>query len=255
MASTRAAAAASAAAGTATPSPTTPHPYTSLSHSIEKLKGSMARGKSNYVAWKFRVLRILKGKGLPGALEDTTADQPETSSGNTEYVNDQACTIISLNIRDSQIPHIQSARNAKEAWDALAKVNQGIGSNGGLILIQRLWGLHLKEGQDMSVHLNSFKELSTQVANLSPNGIGIPDSDLVSMLSLSLPLSYEPLIMAVQSRADTITFNFLSRRLLQEATRRQAATSSSPELNQQPFSAMAAGSVFCSRGYIGRGNY
>jgi len=197
MASTREAAAASAAAGTATPSPATPHPYISLSHSIEKLEGSMATGKSNYVASKFRVRRILKEKGLAGALEDTTADQSDTSSGNPECVNDQAFTIISLNIRDSQIPHIQSARNAKEAWDALARVHQGIGSNGRMILMQRLWGLHLKEGQDMSVHLNSFKEQSTQVANLSPNGIGIPDSDLVSMLSLSLPPSYEPLIMAV----------------------------------------------------------
>jgi len=72
----------------------------------------------------------------------------------------------------------------------------------------------------MSVHLNSFKEQLTQIANLSSNGIGIPDGDLVSMLSLSLPQSYEPLIMAVQSRADTIPFDFLAGRLLQEATRR-----------------------------------
>jgi len=42
----------------------------------------------------------------------------------------------------------------------------------------------------MSVHLNSFEEVSTQVANLSPNGIGIPDGALVCMVSLSLPESY-----------------------------------------------------------------
>lgn len=257
MTTTRAAAAASAAADTGTPSPAAPtisHPYTSLSHSIEKLDGSMATGKSNYVAWKFRVLRILKEKGLASALEDDPADESETASTTTERVNDQAFTIISLNIRDSQIPHIQSASNAKEAWDSLAKVHQGIGSNGRMVLMQRLWSLHLKEGQDMSAHLNSFKELSTQVANLSSDGIGIPDSDLVSMLSLSLPQSYEPLIMAVQSRADMITFDFLSGRLLQEATRRQAASSSTQEPNQQPLSAMAAGSGFGSRGYMGRGN-
>ena len=75
-----------------------------------------------------------------------------------------------------------------------------------MILMQRLWSLHLKEGQDMAAHLNSFKELATQVANLSSDGIGISDTDLVSMLSLSLPQSYKPLIMAVQSRSDTITF-------------------------------------------------
>lgn len=127
----------------------------------------MATGKSNYVAWKFHVLRILKEKGLARALEeDTTDDSNTSSSASTERMNDQAFTIICLNIRDSQIPHIQAAQNAKQAWEALAKVHQGIGSNGRMVLMQKLWSLHLQEGQDMSAHLNSYKELATQVANL-----------------------------------------------------------------------------------------
>jgi len=184
---TRAAAGVSAASS----SSSIGHPYTSLSHSIDKLDGFMATGKSNYDAWRFRVLRILQEKGLASAVVDMAADAADSSSNTatTESVNDQAFTIICLNIHDSQIPHIQSASNAKEAWDTLAKVDQGIGANGRMVLMQRLWGLHLKEGQDVSVHLNSFKELSTQVANLSPNGVGLPDGDLVSMLSLSLPPS------------------------------------------------------------------
>jgi len=126
MASTRSAAAASAAAASTTTNPvasTAPYPYTSLSHSIEKLDGSMATGKSNTVAWKFRVLRILKEKGLASALEEAASDASSADSSTTERVNDQAFTIISLNIRDSQIPHIQSARNAKETWDELAKIH------------------------------------------------------------------------------------------------------------------------------------
>ena len=124
------------------------------------------------------------------------------------------------------------------------------------MLMQRLWSLHLKEGQDMSAHLNSFKELSTQVANLSSDGVRIPDSDLVSMLSLSLPQSYEPLIMAVQSRADTITFDFLVGRLLQEATRRQASNSTTTEQSPLPLSAMTAHPSYRgTSGQLGRGNY
>jgi len=124
-----------------------------------------------------------------------------------------------------------------------------------MVLTQRLWDLHLKEGQDVSVHLNSFKELSTQVANLSPNGVGIPDGDLVSMLSLSLPPSYEPLIIAVQSRSDTVTFDFLCGRLLQEATRRQAASSSTADADLEPLSAMAAQSGSRSGWQYGRGSH
>jgi len=200
MTTTRETAAASAAADTSTLSPAAPtisHPYTSLSYSIEKLDGTMAAGKSNYVAWMFSVLRILKEKGLACARKNDPADESETASATTKRVNDQVFSIISFNIRDSQIPHIQSASKGKEAWDALAKVHQGRGSNGRMILMQRLWSLHLKEGQDMSALLNNFKELSTQVADLSSNRISIPDSHQVSMLSLLLPQSYEPLIMVV----------------------------------------------------------
>ena len=92
------------------------------------------------------------------------------------------------------------------------------------------------------------------MGNLSSDGIGIPDSDLVSLLSLSFPHSYKPRRMAVQSGADTIIFDFLCGRLVLEATRRQAA-STSVEQNQQPLSAMAAGSGFLPSGYSGRGGY
>lgn len=43
------------------------------------------------------------------------------------------------------------------------------------------------------------------------------------MLSLSLPDSYEPLIMALQSRSEVLTSDFMAGHLLQESTRRQAA--------------------------------
>jgi len=78
MATTRSAAGA-AASPSSTPSTSAPavsnNMYTSLSHSIEKLDGSMASGKSNYVAWKFRILRILKEKGLSHVLEAASNDE------------------------------------------------------------------------------------------------------------------------------------------------------------------------------------
>jgi len=106
----------------------------------------------------------------------------------------------------------------------------------------------------MSVHLNRFNELSTQVANLSANGLGVPDNDQVSMLCLSLPESYEPLIMAVQSLRDNLTFDLLCGRLLQEATQYQAARSTTTEEGSKPLSAFAAGSGFRSMGFRGRAN-
>ena len=65
----------------------------------------MPMGKSNYVAWKFRIMRILKEKGLARVLENSPADDPTSDIANTEQVNEQVFTIISLNIHDCNNPN------------------------------------------------------------------------------------------------------------------------------------------------------
>ena len=194
---------------------------TSLTQSIEKLDGSMATGHSNYHAWRFRIIRILKEKGLLGAIEDT-----EDSITSTK--DDQAFTIMTLNIKDSQIPYIQDATTTREAWKSLKEVHQGIGMNGRMVLMRRLWGLKMREADDMAEHLNQFRELANQLRGLSNDGKGMEDSELTTILTLSLPESYEPLVMALQSRSDTITFDMMAGRLLQESGRRHISQVSQP---------------------------
>jgi len=186
---------------------------TLLMLSIEKLDRSMAIGQSNYNAWRFRIIRILKPeeKGLLSAIEDSTVSSTK---------DDQAFTIITLNIKDSQIPHIQNTTTAKEAWAALKDVHQGIGTNGRMVLMQRLWALKMSEGQDMAQHLNQFRELANQLRGLSSEGKEVDDSELLTILTLTLPESYEPHVMALQSRTNIGTFDMMVGRLLQESARR-----------------------------------
>ena len=89
----------------------------------------MATGQSNYNAWRFRIIRILKEKDLLDAIETGEVSIAK---------DDQAFTIITLNIKDSQIPHIQDASTEREAWKSLKEVYQGIGMNGRMVLMQRL---------------------------------------------------------------------------------------------------------------------
>ena len=125
-----------------------------------------------------------------------------------------------------------------------------------MVLTQRLWSLRLREGEDMASHLNEFRDLANQIANLSAgdDSTQIQGVDLVSMLSLSLPDSYEPLIMALQSRSEELTFDFMAGRLLQESTRRQAASANGngPSNGQSAFVA-GSGRFEGRRGNI-RGN-
>jgi len=216
--------AASAGASTTTTSDSSSVSTTSLTQSIDKLDGSMATGQSNYHAWRFRIIRILKEKGLLEAIEDSE-DSISPSKDN------QAFTIITLNIKDSQIPYMQDASSTRDAWKSLKEVHQGIGMNGRMILMQRLWGLKMTEADDMAQHLNQFRELANQLRGLSQDGKGMEDSELATILTLSLPESYEPLVMALQSRSDTITFDMMAGRLLQESGRRHIS-----HISQIPYS-------------------
>jgi len=174
--------------------PTISSATTSLTQSIEKLDGSMAAGRSNHQAWKFRIVRIIKEKSLLSAIESDL-----DKSNHKEIARDNAALILlTLNIKDSQITHVRECTTAKVAWDILKHVHQGIGASGRMVLLQRLWTLRVVEGEDMAEHLNRFRKLTNQVESLSPSGMGMEDNELVTLLSLGLPESYKPIIMALQ---------------------------------------------------------
>jgi len=86
--------------------------------------------------------------------------------------------------------------------------------------MQHLWGLKMTEADDMAQHLNQFRELGNQLLGLSADAKGMDDGEFVTILTLSLPVSYEPLVMALQSRTYTITFDMMAGRLLHESGRR-----------------------------------
>ena len=71
-----AAAAALAAQVAATTIQDRPSPSTSLSHSIDKLDDTMATGQSNYNAWRFRLVRILKEKSLLNIVTEVQGSTP-----------------------------------------------------------------------------------------------------------------------------------------------------------------------------------
>ena len=50
----------------------------------------------------------------------------------------------------------------------------------------------MSEGQDIAEHLNQFRELANQLRSLSTEDKEVDDSELVTILTLSLPTSYGP---------------------------------------------------------------
>ena len=157
----------------------------------------MATSQSNYHAWRFRIIQILKEKSLLETITD--AEDRITASK-----DDQGFNIITVNIKDSQIPYIQDATTTQEAWKTLKEVHQGIGKNGKMVLMQRLWELKMRETDDMAEYLNQLREFANQLRKLCIDGKEMEDSELTMILTLSLPDSYEPLFIALQDRKSVV---------------------------------------------------
>jgi hypothetical protein len=72
--------------------------------------------------------------------------------------------------------------------------------------------------ESMSEHINKMKELAGQ---LEAVGASITEEDQVAMLLCSLPVSYDSLITALESRAGDLSLEFVTARLLHEEHKRK----------------------------------
>lgn len=131
----------------------------------------------------------------------------------------KAFTIISLTIKDDQIGHIQGCTAAKEGWDKLSAVQDSIQMAGKMALRQRLVSSQLEEGGKLQEHIDFFRGIASKMKSLGDDMVG--DKELVNRLFLSLPKSYEPMIMALQSMTEKLTLKLVSTRLIPEKKTRR----------------------------------
>ena len=77
-----------------------------------------------------------KATPAAGASSDATGKSPTVSPELAEFrvKDNQAFTIITLNIKDSQFSHIQDHETAKQAWNAPCEVHQGNGAKDRMVL-------------------------------------------------------------------------------------------------------------------------
>jgi gag-polypeptide of LTR copia-type/Domain of unknown function (DUF4219) len=183
-------------------------------HSIEKLDAT------NYHAWKHKIRMVLIDKELWDVV-DGSEEEPTTSNATKtkawQKMNDKALATISLSVKDSELVHIRTCKKATEAWKKLAEVYEAKGLVRRLFLRRKFFSVRLQDGKSMQDHINEIMTLAEQ---LDAIGATVSDEDIAMTFLCSLPDSYENLIVALESRADNLTAEFVRTRLLQEEARR-----------------------------------
>ena len=167
---------------------------------------------TNYPLWAFKMRMFLISKGLWEAVEAT--------SSVSEAKEQQAHAAIVLNLSDTQLMHVITTSNAREAWGALARVHRTQD------MASRLW---LKEkfatfkftAPDMSAHV---MELERLVLDMNGASCGPSEEDTCATLLRSLPAQYESLVQAFRISVTQFSFKDLVSKLIAEEVRKKDST-------------------------------
>eukprot|EP00795_Rhopilema_esculentum_P008820 gene8820-biopygen1729 len=161
---------------------------------------------------------IVSGEEVEPAGEGTT----EASVQKFRKRARKALATICLSISDSQLSLVRSANTAGEAWSKLENHYEVKSLANKLFLRKRYFTATMSENDTMMEHVNKMRSLAEQMASV---GAQVSEEDQVATLLCSLPDSYNNLIVALESRADQLTLEFIIARLLHEERKRSEVSS------------------------------
>lgn len=120
---------------------------------------------------------------------------------------------IILSLDPSLYVHVQGARTAKQAWDALERTYEDCGLTRRWGLLHKLMTTKLANSVSMEAYVTTMVATANQLA-----GVGFPISEeWLGMLFLAgLPESFKPMVMCLQNSGAAITGNLIKTKLLQE---------------------------------------
>lgn len=106
--------------------------------------------------------------------------------------------------------HVMDEDSPKEIWDKLASRYMSKSATNKLYLKQKFYGLKMQEGSDLVEHVNAFNQLVTNLARLD---VKIDDDDK-ALLLVSLPPSYEHLVITMTHGKTTVNNEEVTAALL-----------------------------------------
>ncbi|KAG2758739.1 Retrovirus-related Pol polyprotein from transposon TNT 1-94 [Phytophthora cactorum] len=176
---------------------------------------------TNFHTWKFKMQMVLEERELWEVTSgEVKLEHCQTAADQALFrkKSRKALAIVCLAMEDSQLPLVRSAKDAHDAWSRLKGHFEKKSLANKLFLRRRFFTTMMDEGDGVLEHINKIKTLAEQ---LDAVGAPVSEDDLVITLLGSLSESYQFLITALESRADSLTWELVTSRLLHEDMKRK----------------------------------
>uniref|UniRef100_A0A2N9EIR8 CCHC-type domain-containing protein n=1 Tax=Fagus sylvatica TaxID=28930 RepID=A0A2N9EIR8_FAGSY len=147
-------------------------------------------GTGNFGLWQRRVKDLLVQQGLVKALYGKTKKPEKMTDDEWEELDMKAVSTIRLLLADEVMYDVMEENSTAGIWLNLEKRYMSKSLTNKLHLKQKLYGLKMTEGADLRQHINTFKQIISDMLRID---IKFEDEDKAMMLLTSLPTSYEHL--------------------------------------------------------------
>ena len=172
------------------------------------------------------VVAVLKESSSSAASASSSAASASSAVSDWVRRDHQALAAIAQNISDADVTSVMMTTpdvTAAQMWSTVVKKYSATSLQAVLFLRRRFMDTKLHEGGSMKDHLTNMRDMA---AKLQAAREPLKDRDLAVAILHSVPESYAPLIMAMESvEIDTLTTEFVSQRLLAEEQRRSNSAS------------------------------
>jgi hypothetical protein len=182
-------------------------------------------GTGNFGLWQRRVKDLLVQQGLVKALYGKTKKPEKMTDDEWEELDMKVVSTIRLLLADE----VMEENSTAGIWLNLEKRYMSKSLTNKLHLKQKLYGLKMTEGADLRQHINTFKQIISDMLRID---IKFEDEDKAMMLLTSLPASYEHLVTTLLYGKETLELEEVSGALLDHYQRKHkdSAESSGEEL-------------------------
>ena len=151
-------------------------------------------GTGNFGFWQRRVKDLLVQQGLVKALYRKTKKPEKMTDDEWEELDMKAVSTIRLLLADEVMYNVIKENSTVGIWLNLEKRYMSKSLTNKLHLKQKLYGLKMTEGADSRQHINTFKQIISDMLRID---IKFEDEDKAMMLLTSFPASYEHLVMTL----------------------------------------------------------
>ncbi|RDB24314.1 hypothetical protein Hypma_008360 [Hypsizygus marmoreus] len=178
----------------------------------------------NYYAWSYRMELKLRKLGV-WSLVNGEESRP-VGSDNHKVVKawrtrvDLALSEIVGEVGDAQLVHTRSSRDPHLVWERLKSVHMSQGLGSVISTWQKFFQLKKASNVSVQAHAAALRELADRLTFLDD---GPSESLMVAVLMLSLPESYNSLIVSLDSHTERTDFDFVVAHCINEEARQLGA--------------------------------